>query len=42
MLSSKVLPSMIAGAVVASAPAFSQEGSLALKEEASVPAFGAL
>jgi outer membrane immunogenic protein len=40
MLNSKVLFSMIAGAIVVSAPAFAQEESPAYKNEASVQAFG--
>jgi outer membrane immunogenic protein len=40
MLRSKVLLSVIAGAIVMSAPAFSQEESPAYKNEASVQAFG--
>ena len=40
MLRSKVLLSMIAGAIVVAAPAFSQEENPAYKNEASVQAFG--
>jgi outer membrane immunogenic protein len=40
MLRSKILLSMIAGTIVASVPAFSQEDSSAYRNEASVQAFG--
>jgi outer membrane immunogenic protein len=40
MLRSKVILSMIAGAIVVSAPAFSQEESTSYRNEASVQAFG--
>jgi hypothetical protein len=40
MLRSRVILSLIAGAVIVSAPAFSQEDSPAYKNEASVQAFG--
>ena len=42
MLRSKVSLLMIAGAIVVSAPTFSQEESPAYKYEASVQAFGSL